>query len=67
MIDLDKDFKTEYHLKNGAYFFLIDGSLEIEDIVLNKRDAVGIYETNLVKIKAKEDSKLLIIDVPMHF
>ncbi|WP_375241123.1 pirin family protein [Polaribacter sp.] len=67
MIDLDKDFKTEYHLKKGAYFFLIDGSLEIEDIVLNKRDAVGIYETNLVKIKAKEDSKLLIIDVPMHF
>ncbi|WP_299065316.1 pirin family protein [uncultured Polaribacter sp.] len=67
MIDLDKDFNIEYRLKNGAYFFLIDGALEIEDVILNKRDAVGIYETDLVKIKANKDSKLLIIDIPMQF
>lgn len=65
MIDLDKDFKTEYELKNGAYFFLIDGKIAIADEVLSKRDAIGISETNKVSIKATLKSKLLVIDVPM--
>lgn len=66
MIDLDKDFETEYTLNNGAYFFLIDGEVEIADVTLEKRDAVGITETDKVSIKAHKESKLLVIDVPMN-
>ncbi|KRP30363.1 MAG: pirin [Cryomorphaceae bacterium BACL22 MAG-120619-bin32] len=66
MVDLDTDFEIEYKLKNGAYFFLIDGEISIADETLEKRDAIGIYETNKVTIKAKKESKLLVIDVPMN-
>lgn len=65
MIDLDTEFEIEYELKNGAYFFLIDGEVSIADEILKKRDAIGIYDTNKVTIRAKKESKLLVIDVPM--
>ena len=65
MIDLDKGFETAYDLKNGAYFFLIEGEVLIEDENLEKRDAIGIIEKDKVYIKANKSSKLLVIDVPM--
>ena len=65
MIDLDKGFETTYDLKNGAYFFLIEGEVLIEDENLEKRDAIGIIEKEKVNIKANKASKLLVIDVPM--
>ena len=65
MIDLDKGFETKYDLKNGAYFFLIEGEVLIEDENLEKRDAIGIIEKNKVNIKANKSSKLLVIDIPM--
>ena len=65
MIDLDKGFETAYDLRNGAYFFLIEGEVLIEDENLEKRDAIGIIEKEKVNIKANKASKLLVIDVPM--
>ena len=65
MIDLDKGFETAYDLKNGAYFFLIEGEVLIEGENLEKRDAMGVVEKNKVNIKANKSSKLLVIDVPM--
>ncbi len=66
MIDLDKGFEVAYNLKNGAYFFLIEGEVLIEDETLEKRDAIGIVEKEKVNIKANKSSKLLVIDVPMR-
>jgi redox-sensitive bicupin YhaK (pirin superfamily) len=66
MINLDKNFETEYLLKNGAYFFLIDGEVIIENNTLEKRDAIGVLEIDKVTIKAMKQSKLLVIDVPLQ-
>jgi hypothetical protein len=66
MIDLDPEFEIEYQLKNGAYFFLIEGEVSIADQILEKRDAIGITETEKVVITAKTKSKLLVIDVPVN-
>lgn len=66
LIDLDVDFEITYNLKNGAYFFLIDGEVFIDNQKLEKRDAVGILNTKEVEIIATEESKLLIIDVPIN-
>jgi redox-sensitive bicupin YhaK (pirin superfamily) len=65
MIDLEEGVETEYHLKNGAYFFLIEGEVEIADEILQKRDAVGISEIDKVIVKGKSKSKLLVVDVPL--
>jgi quercetin 2,3-dioxygenase len=66
MIDLEEGLEAEYQLKNGAYFFLIDGEVQVADEVLEKRDAVGISEIDKVTVKASRNSKLLVIDVPMN-
>lgn len=64
-IDLDEGLEISYELKNGAYFFLLEGALSIEDETLGRRDAIGISETDTAMLKATKKSSLLIIDVPM--
>lgn len=66
MIDLDAGFETEYTLNNGAYFFLIAGSVSLANTNLEERDAMGISDVEKVTVKATQDSKLLIIDVPIN-
>jgi redox-sensitive bicupin YhaK (pirin superfamily) len=51
--------------KNGVFLVVINGSIEVDGIVLHKRDAVGISESNAFNIKASEDAELLAIEVPM--
>ncbi len=65
MIDLDKGIEVTYELKNAAYFFLIEGSIDIEKETLEARDAIGIYDVNTVNITGNKNSKLLVVDVPM--
>jgi len=68
--DISKDNSLNYTLKksdNGIYVFVVSGTLETADIELHHRDALGITETNSIEIKAKEDSKVLLIEVPMHW
>jgi redox-sensitive bicupin YhaK (pirin superfamily) len=50
---------------NGVFLVVINGSVEVDGIVLHKRDALGISETNSFIIKASEDAELLAIEVPM--
>lgn len=52
---------------NGVYIFVLDGAVAIENQLLEKRDAIGIWETESVNIKVKKDNtELLIMEVPMH-
>tara|TARA_R110002049_G_scaffold25194_12_gene88624 strand:- start:20 stop:724 length:705 start_codon:yes stop_codon:yes gene_type:complete len=65
LIDLDENFEIEYELKNGAYFFLLEGEISIAEETLTNRDAIGITEVEKILVKANKESKLLIIDVPV--
>jgi len=65
MIDLDSGFTIDYNLKNGAYFFLIDGKVTVAGEKLDKRDAIGLEDVKNITLEAETNSKLLIIDVPM--
>ncbi|MEZ2336002.1 pirin family protein [Mucilaginibacter sp. RCC_168] len=59
---LNYDIKTP---GNGAYVFVIEGSVKINSMVLNKRDALGVYDTSSFTIEPEEFSRFLIIDIPM--
>lgn len=50
---------------NGAYIFVLDGKVEVAGEVYDKRDAVGVWDTDKVNIKAAENANFLVIDVPM--
>lgn len=60
-LELDYAFHQE---RQGAFIMVIEGEIEVAGQTLGKRDAIGIYDTNEVKVKAKADSKVLLIEVP---
>ncbi len=66
----DKDFGTSYTIKlpgNGVYAFIVEGSFTIEGNVLNRRDGLGIWDTDRISIKATQpDSEILLMEVPMN-
>lgn len=51
---------------NGVYLVVINGTVTVNDTVLNKRDAAGISETESFTITASEDAELLAVEVPMN-
>ena len=57
---------TIQHKGNGAYVFLIEGEAKIGNHSLQKRDALGIWETGSFKIDVTKDAEILVIDVPMN-
>lgn len=65
----DKDKERNYNIKkegNGLFAMVIEGEFEVEGIKLSRRDALGIHETNSIKIRSlSNDSRILLIDVPM--
>ncbi|MHA7944428.1 pirin family protein [Formosa sp. 3Alg 14/1] len=69
-IDLDAEKEFSYNLKSeyhGAYVLVIHGTIEIENIELETRDAIGVSETETFKITSKSQASILIIEVPMRF
>jgi hypothetical protein len=54
------------HPGNGAYVFVIDGQAELEGIYLDKRDAMGISETEILEFNFIENTRILIIEVPLQ-
>ncbi len=66
VIDTDESVEyTKYQQDNGIYFFVIDGAVELDTQVLNKRDGIGITDLDDLKIIAKQKSKVLCMEVPM--
>ena len=66
--NLDKGIELTYTCRrrgNGVYAFLIEGDVIINDIVLNRRDGLGISETDSLIIKADSDAEILLIEIPM--
>ena len=70
MGNFDHDFKTSYAVKkkgNGMYAFVLEGAFEIEGVKLERRDAVGITDTENVSIQAlSENSEILLMELPMQ-
>jgi len=67
--DFDKDFSKKLSLKkegNGFYIMNIEGEIEVNGEKLEKRDAIGIWETSEIEIKANTNSKFLVMEIPME-
>ncbi|HWA05199.1 MAG TPA: pirin family protein, partial [Ignavibacteria bacterium] len=62
LVNLEKGKDVSYNINkkgNSVYLFLIDGSITAAGEKLDKRDGMGIEDTNEVAISAREDSELL--------
>jgi quercetin 2,3-dioxygenase len=65
----DKGKTTDYSIKrkgNGVYIFLLNGEAKVNDIILNKRDGLGIWDTEKITLTSNMDgTEILVMDVPM--
>ena len=69
-IDMTKGNHYNYKLKSsghGVYIMQISGRSHLNELVLEPRDAVGIWEADAFSIVADENSQMLFIEVPMVF
>ena len=68
--ELEKNTLQDYKLKSpnslGVYAFLIEGKATVAGKELEKRDGLGIYDTESFEIKANEYTKILLIEVPPY-
>ena len=69
LTDLKKGSKVEYQLhgkQSGVYVFVLEGNVTAGGQTLNRRDGVGISETEKIEINADSDAEVLIMEVPMN-
>ena len=67
--DFEANFSKKLVLQkqgNGFYIMNIEGEIEVNGEKLEKRDAIGIWETNEIEIKANTNSRFLIMEIPME-
>ena len=66
---LDQGVDLDYSLHdptNGVYAFILEGEAVINDIVLSRRDGLGIQDADQIKIKAQTETEILLMEVPMN-
>jgi hypothetical protein len=69
LADVSKEKSLSYamHGKDkGLYLFVLEGSVQVGEHTLGKRDALAIEDAESVDIQALEDSKLLAIEIPLY-
>jgi quercetin 2,3-dioxygenase len=49
-----------------VYLFLLEGSVGVDGEVIDKRDAIGIWETDAFDIKAEQESEFIVIEIPVN-
>ena len=68
--EFDKETRINYNINkkgNGVYAFLIEGSVQIDGESLEKRDALGIWDTEKFELLANQNSRILLIEVPLNY
>ncbi|MDB5232631.1 MAG: hypothetical protein JWN76_3436 [Chitinophagaceae bacterium] len=65
----DEGAQVDYHLNpenKGVYIFVMEGQLTMNGQQVNKRDAIGIWETANFLIKNEKESAFIVIEVPIN-
>ena len=60
--EFDKETRINYNINkkgNGVYAFLIEGSVQIDGKSLEKRDALGLWDTESFELLANPNSRIL--------
>ena len=66
-VDAGKEVEYTIHKKgNGVYVFMIEGKAKVADEILDRRDAMGVSETDTFKVLPQTPARLLFIEVPMN-
>ena len=66
--EFSKQDTATYTIKengNGLYAFVLEGRVQVGDETLERRDALGVWNTAEVAFRMEDKSRLLLLEVPM--
>jgi len=66
---LQKGLNITYNLKkkgNGVYAFLLEGDVVINEVVVNRRDGLGLWDIDTLNISVDNNAQILLMEVPMQ-
>jgi redox-sensitive bicupin YhaK (pirin superfamily) len=64
----DANSNVDYKMNtngNGVFLMVVEGQAEVDGQVLNRRDAIGVWDVDSVTIKTSAETELLAIEIPM--
>lgn len=61
--NLSRNELINHQLQTNAYLVVVEGTLSVDDIKLNKGDGAEITETSIITLQSKTDSKILLIEI----
>ena len=67
--EFDETTRVDYTLNkkgNGVYVFLIEGTAEVAGQQLEKRDALGVWDTEQFTLNCSVHTRILTIEVPLN-
>jgi redox-sensitive bicupin YhaK (pirin superfamily) len=65
----DSSFSSSYTLKkpgNGIYLFVLEGSIQLDNTILKRRDGMGVWDTQSIQFQSLEKTEILVMEVPMQ-
>lgn len=48
------------------YLFVMEGSVEVGDVRLLERDAIGLWDTDRIEVNCLSDAQFLLIETPIN-
>jgi redox-sensitive bicupin YhaK (pirin superfamily) len=65
--DAGQQFTYNFNpLNKAVYLFIMEGELDIQGETISKRNAIGIWDTDTLSINVLQDSKFILIEVPIN-
>lgn len=64
----DANSNVDYKMNtkgNGVFLMVVEGQAEVDGQVLNRRDAIGVWDVDSVTIKTSAETELLAVEIPM--
>jgi len=65
----EKEKTIEYKMNPAnkcIYLFVLDGSLSVAGQTVNKRDAIGVWDTDTIHISIEQEARFVVIEVPIN-
>jgi redox-sensitive bicupin YhaK (pirin superfamily) len=53
-------------LNKCVYIFLMDGHLTVNGQAVSRRESIGLWDTNLIRIEANTESQFIVIEAPIN-
>jgi redox-sensitive bicupin YhaK (pirin superfamily) len=52
--------------KKAVYFFVLEGKLSIDGKPVHKRDAIGVWDTDIINLQVEEESQFVVVEAPVN-